>query len=193
MSDIDNKFLNIEPQQAVAGTNWKWKRSFSNFPASLWTLSYYFREVTGKYSFDIVATNLNDTFQINLPFATTDAYAPGVYSGQGFVSYSNDKFLVYENQLEVGTNFTLQGVGKDTRSHSQKVLEAIKGLLEGKFVEDASSYSIAGRSITKLAIQELIDAKNYYESIVVMEIRNQRAKQGLQTGQVVRARFTSEF
>lgn len=193
MSDIDNKFLNIEPQQAVAGTNWKWKRSFSEFPASTWTLSYYFREVSGKYSFDITAINSEDVFVINLPFATTNDYAPGVYSGQGFVSYNTDKFIVYDNQLEVGTNFNLQGVGKDTRSHAQKVLEAIKGLLEGKFVEDASSYSIAGRSITKLDVQQLIDAKNYYESLVVMEIRNQRAKQGLQTGQVVRARFTGEF
>tara|TARA_R110000803_G_scaffold36896_2_gene79328 strand:+ start:301 stop:882 length:582 start_codon:yes stop_codon:yes gene_type:complete len=193
MSDIDNRFSSIEPQQAVAGTNWKWQRSLSDFPASTWTLSYYFREVTGKYSFDIVATNSSDRFEVNLPFATTNNYAPGVYSGQGFVSKGADKFIVYDNQLEVGANFTLQGVGKDTRSHSQKTLEAIKGLLEGKFVEDASSYSIAGRSITKLDVQQLIDAKNYYEAIVVMEIRNQRAKQGLQTGQVVRARFTSEF
>jgi hypothetical protein len=193
MSDIDNDFLPIEPQQAMAGTNWKWKRSFSNFPADTWSLIYYFREVTGKYSFDISATNNNKAFEVNIPFATTNNYAPGVYSGQGFVTYNNDKFLVYENQLEVGASFQLQGVGKDTRSHAQKVLEAIKGLLEGKFVEDASSYSIAGRSITKLDVQQLIDAKNYYESLVVMEIRNQRAKQGLQTGQVVRARFTGEF
>ena len=193
MSDIDNRFSSIEPQQAVAGTNWKWQRGLSDFPASTWTLSYYFREVTGKYSFDIVATNSSDRFEVNLPFATTNNYAPGVYSGQGFVSKGADKFIVYDNQLEVGANFTLQGVGKDTRSHSQKTLVAIKGLLEGKFVEDASSYSIAGRSITKLDVQQLIDAKNYYEAIVVMEIRNQRAKQGLQTGQVVRARFTSEF
>ena len=116
-----------------------------------------------------------------------------MYSGQGFVSSGNERYLVYENQLEVGTDFALQGVGKDTRSHAQKVLGAIKGLLEGKFIEDASSYSIAGRSITKLSPQELIDAKNYYESLVVTEIRQQRAKQGLETGQVVRARFYTGF
>ena len=52
---------------------------------------------------------------------------------------------------------------------------------------------IAGRSITKLSPQELIDAKNYYESLVVTEIRQQRAKQGLETGQVVRARFYTGF
>ena len=193
MSDIDNKFLNIEPQQVTAGTSWRWERSFGSFPADTWQLNYFFREVTGKYSFDILAVNSNKAFQVNLVPNTTKEYSPGVYSGQGFVSQGSERFIVYDNQIEVGTDFALQGVGKDTRSHAQKVLEAIKGLLEGKFVEDASSYSIAGRSITKLDVQELINAKNYYESLVVMEIRNQRAKQGLQTGQVVRARFKGEF
>ena len=193
MSDIGNDYLKVEPQQAQAGTTWRWTRSFTDFPANTWTLTYYFREVKGNYSFDITATNNNNAFQVNLPTTTTSNYAPGVYSGQGFVSSGNERYLVYENQLEVGTDFALQGVGKDTRSHAQKVLGAIKGLLEGKFIEDASSYSIAGRSITKLSPQELIDAKNYYESLVVTEIRQQRAKQGLETGQVVRARFYTGF
>lgn len=193
MSDIDQKYLPIEPQQAMAGTTWKWERSFSNFPASTWDLTYYFREVTGKYTFDVGTLNSNDAFRVNASYTITNSYTPGIYSGQGFVTLGTERFLVYENQLQVSANFNLQGVGKDTRSHAQKVLEAIKGLLEGKFVEDASSYSIAGRSITKLDVQQLIDAKNYYESLVVMEIRNQRAKQGLQTGQVVRARFKGEF
>ncbi len=193
MTDINQDYLKVEPQQANAGTTWRWTRSFTDFPANTWTLTYYFREVTGKYSFDIVATNDNNAFQVNLDSTVTDDYAPGVYSGQGFVSNGNDRFLVYENQLEVATDFKHQGVGKDTRSHAQKVLQAIKGLLEGKFTEDASSYSIAGRSITKLSPAELIDAKNYYESLVVSEIRQQRAKQGLETGQVVKARFNSGF
>ena len=192
MSDLYSKYLKTEPQLANAGTTWKWEVSFSDYKASIYTLTYYFREVSGKYSFDITATNSNDTFRVNVPKATTSAYAPGVYSGQGFVDDGASRFLVYENQLQVGSDFALQGIGKDTRSHAQKVLESIKALLEGK-TEDVTSYSVAGRSITKMTLQELIEAKDYYERIVITEQRQQRAKQGLHTGQVVRAKFFNGF
>ena len=61
MTDINQDYLKVEPQQANAGTTWRWTRSFTDFPANTWTLTYYFREVTGKYSFDIVATNNNNS------------------------------------------------------------------------------------------------------------------------------------
>ena len=192
MTDLYSKYLKTEPQQAQAGTSWQWEVTYTDYKASTYTLTYYFREVTGKYSFDITATNNNDTFRVTVPKATTSAYAPGVYSGQGFVDDGAKRFLVYENQLEVKEDFALQGIGKDTRSHAQKVLESIKALLEGK-TEDVTSYSVAGRSITKMTLQELIEAKDYYERIVVTELRQQRAKQGLHTGQVVRAKFFNGF
>lgn len=190
MSDLGTDYLKTEPQLAVAGTTWNWEVSYSDYPASTWTLKYYFIEVSGKYSFDITATNNNNAHRVNLAKATTLTYAPGVYSGQGFVDNGVSRYLVYENQLEVGADFSAQGIGKDTRTHAQKVLTSIKALLEGK-TEDVTSYSIAGRSITKMTMQELIEAKDYYERIVVTELRQQRAKQGLHTGQVVRAKFSN--
>lgn len=192
MSDLYSKYLKTEPQQVNAGTTWRWEVNFSDYNPATYTLKYYFREVTGKYSFDITATAFNGNFRVNVPKGTTSDYAPGVYSGQGFVDDGNDRFLVYENQLEVGEDFALQVTGKDTRSHAQKVLQSIKALLEGK-TEDVTSYSIAGRSLTKMTLQELIEAKDYYERIVVTELRQQRAKQGLHTGQVVRAKFFNGF
>ena len=101
MSDLYSKYLKTEPQQAQAGTTWQWEVTYTDYKASTYTLTYYFREVTGKYSFDITATNNNDTFRVTVPKATTSAYAPGVYSGQGFVDDGASRFLVYENQLEV--------------------------------------------------------------------------------------------
>ena len=192
MTDLYSEYLKTDPQQVNAGSTWKWEVSYSDYKASTYTLTYYFREITGKYSFDITATNANNNFRVNIAKAVTATYAPGVYSGQGFVDDGANRYLVYENQLEVGADFALQGIGKDTRSHAQKVLESIKALLEGK-TEDVTSYSIAGRSITKMTMQELIEAKDYYERIVVTELRQQRAKQGLHTGQVVRAKFFNGF
>lgn len=190
VSDLGVEYLPVEPTLVYAGTTWRWERSLSNFPPATWTLKYFFRSSDGKYSFDVTATNNNGTFRVNHLATSTDDIAPAIYQGQGFVTSGNDRFIVYQGQLEILPDFNLQSTGKDLRTHAQKVLEAIKALLEGRFVDDASSYSVAGRSITKLTPLELIETKHEYERIVIAELRQNRAKQGLETGQIIRANFT---
>jgi|TARA_R110000851_G_C13098088_1_gene567772 hypothetical protein len=192
ISDLGVLYANKEPTIVYAGTTWRWERSLSSqFPAATWTLDYYFRSSDGKYNFDIQATNNSGNFRVNYTSALSDDVAPTIYMGQGFVSNAaNERFIVYEGQLEIMPDFNLQNTGKDLRSHAQKVLEQIKALLEGRFVDDSASYSIAGRSLTKLTPLELIETKHEYERIVIAETRQNRAKQGLETGQVIRANFT---
>ena len=94
MTDLYNEYLKTEPQQVNAGTTWKWEVSYSDYKASTYTLTYYFREITGKYSFDITATNANNNFRVNIAKAVTATYAPGVYSGQGFVDDGANRYNV---------------------------------------------------------------------------------------------------
>lgn len=190
VSDLGVEYLPVEPTLIYAGTTWRWERSLSNFPPATWTLIYYFRSSDGKYSFNLPTINSNGVFRVNYSSTNTDTIAPAIYQGQGFVTSGNDRFIIYQGQLEILPDFKLQETGKDLRTHAQKVLEAIKALLEGRFTDDASSYSVAGRSITKLTPLELIETKHEYERIVIAELRQNRAKQGLETGQVIRANFT---
>ena len=171
ISDLGVLYANKEPTIVYAGTTWRWERSL--FPAATWTLDYYFRSSDGKYNFDIQATNNSGNFRVNYTSALSDDVAPTIYMGQGFVSNAaNERFIVYEGQLEIMPDFNLQNTGKDLRSHAQKVLEQIKALLEGRFVDDSASYSIAGRSLTKLTPLELIETKHEYERIVIAETRH---------------------
>ena len=47
-------------------------------------------------------------------------------------------------------------------SHASRMLAAIESVLEGKVTSDVASYSIAGRSITKIPIAELIELREKY-------------------------------
>jgi hypothetical protein len=130
-------------------------------------------------------------FIVSVPKATTEQVTPGIYAGRGYVEDAVDRYLVYDNQIEVMADFKLVSEGEDLRSHNSKVLEQIKSLLENKFVDDSQSYSIAGRSLTKMAPTELYTHKLYYEQQVIAENRRARAKQNLPTGQTIYGTFNN--
>tara|TARA_R110002020_G_scaffold440982_1_gene651688 strand:+ start:737 stop:1324 length:588 start_codon:yes stop_codon:yes gene_type:complete len=193
MSDLDSTALRVEPVLVAAGTTWKWNRAYTNYPNSTFTLKYYFREVRGVYSLDVTAaadTN-GSGFIISVPKATTELVTPGIYAGRGYVEDATDRYLVYDNQIEVMADFKLVSEGEDLRTHNAKVLEQIKALLENKFVDDSQSYSIAGRSLTKMTPTELYTHKLYYEQQVIAENRRARAKQNLPTGQTIYGVFNN--
>ncbi len=58
---------------------------------------------------------------------------------------------------------------QDVRSHAEKVLDAIEALIEGRATKDVTSYSIAGRSLTRMSPDELVKWRSHY--------RNEVAKQ----------------
>jgi len=51
---------------------------------------------------------------------------------------------------------------RQRREHVKKMLQAIENLLEGKITQDVQSYSIEGRSLTKLSTTELLAMRDYY-------------------------------
>jgi len=190
-TDLEYDYVNQEPVLVTAGTTWKWDRSYSDFKSDTYTLTYYFRESAGKSSFNIVAAANGNNFRITVPKATSKAYMAGIYTGQGFVESATERYQVYDGSIEIQPDYSLVSDGQDFRTHNEKVLEQIKALLENKFVDDASSYSIAGRSLTKMSITELYDHKLFYEREVVMDQRRNRAKRGLPTGQIIYGKFNS--
>ena len=70
----------------------------------------------------------------------------------------------------------------DVRSHAVKVLAALEALIEGRATADVSSYSIAGRSLTKLSVDELTKWRAYYRREVRRERDAANAAAGRATG-----------
>ena len=72
-----------EPEKVTAGVTWKWKKTFSDYPASEWTLTYYLRK-NGATATSFNATADGDTHLVTVAAATTAAYASGIYDFIGW-------------------------------------------------------------------------------------------------------------
>jgi hypothetical protein len=69
------------------------------------------------------------------------------------------------------------------------MIDKIESLLEGKADSDVANYEIAGRKLTKLSFKELMEARDYYRSQLIMEKRAFDVKQGKPTNGTVKVRF----
>ena len=69
------------------------------------------------------------------------------------------------------------------------MVDKIESLLEGRADSDVDSYSIAGRSLSKLSFEELIKARDYFRSEVKQEKAAELAERGLSTGATIKVRF----
>lgn len=62
-------------------------------------------------------------------------------------------------------------------THAQRMLTAIEGLLEGR--DDVEEYTIAGRSLKRMPMGELMKMRDKYKAEVAAEQRAERIAAGL--------------
>lgn len=176
------------PREITAGNSISWEFALSDYPASSWTLTYSLLNANDQIT--ITGTSSGDSHLVELPAATTAAYNPGVYKWQAYVTNGSERYPVGTGTIEILANFaTATELGLDTRTHARKVLDSLEALIEGKASKDQLSYSIAGRSISRLSPGELIEWRDYYKREVAKEIRLEKRKRGKRTGSRILTRF----
>ena len=72
--------------------------------------------------------------------------------------------------------------GYDSRTHAQKTLDAIKAVIEKRASLDQQEYSIHGRQLKRMTIDELLKFRVVYEREVANEIVKERLAAGLPAG-----------
>lgn len=179
-----------EPLEIVAGDFIQWKREdlTSDYPSASFTLKYSAR-LQGTGTTEIEITGGTDHL-VQVSSSVTANYTPGTYSWQGYITRDSDdeRILVSSGTWEVLANSDTSTA--DPRSHAEIMLNKIESLLEGKADSDVSSYSIAGRSLTKLTPEELITWRNFYKAEVLRERQKEDIKLGRKSPTTVKVRFT---
>lgn len=160
--DITN-YPDSEPPTLTAGERWAWKRSdiTNAYPTALYTLRYQFiQQDSVAASFIVTAAKTDAQHVVTVPIATTAEYSPGVYEWQAIVVRDSDsqEVVVSRGYLDVKT---LTG---DTRSWTYRVLVAIRATIEGTATKEDSSYSIAGRSLSRRSISELLELEKEFQT-----------------------------
>jgi len=119
-----------EPSSLRAGDTWQWRREdLSDFPASAWTLKYYFRNAAAK--FDITAAADGDLYAVSVAKATTAPRTVGKYDWIAVVESATERFQVDSGRFEVLPNLATDAV-YDARTFARKMLDAIEAALLGE-------------------------------------------------------------
>jgi hypothetical protein len=69
------------------------------------------------------------------------------------------------------------------------MVDKIESILLGRADADVASYSINGRSLTKIAPNELREWRDYYRAEVAQDKRRERVVNGKQTAATIKVRF----
>jgi hypothetical protein len=71
----------------------------------------------------------------------------------------------------------------------RKVLDAIQATIEGRASQDQMSYSIAGRSLSRMSIDDLLTFRNRYRAEYNEELKKARIKNKQDSGNTIKVRF----
>lgn len=182
-----------EPTEIVVGDFIQWKRSdlVDDYPLSEYSVEYVAR-ITGGGSNEIkvAATETGGTYLITVDSATSADFVAGYYHWQLEVTKTSTGDRIVVDRGAFTAVVDLDDNQADPRLFEEKMLAKIETILLGKADADVSSYSIAGRSLTKYSYQELQDLHDQYEAKVNRYKQLERIKLGKTTHHTVKVRFS---
>ena len=181
----------LEPTSVIAGDTLLWQKTLLAYPANAgWVLNYRLLNAAGHI--DIVAGASGSDFLVNVPAATSAAYAAGIYDWQSFVSngVTGERYTIETGIINVLPNWAAQTT-LDTRTNAKKILDA----LEAAWVTASATrafvfdYKIGDRMMRFATRGEWIAEMDYWRREVAREQRAERIKAGLPSGRKVYTRF----
>jgi hypothetical protein len=181
-----------EPLEIVVGDFLQWKRSdlVQDYPLASYSAQYVAR-ITGGGNTEILlpATETGGTYLFTVSSATSADFVPGFYHWQLEVIQTSTTNRIVVDRGEFTAIVDLDVNGSDPRSHAQIMIGKIESILQGKADSDVGSYSIAGRSLTKMSFAELMDARDLYKAEFNREVIKDRIRRGKASGATVKVRF----
>ena len=189
--DVDNAPKEV-PRSIVIGdlVQFKLTEYSTDYANTAHTMTFMARSGEGaNVEFSIVASNSGDDYLFSASSAATSAFVAGLYHYQIEVleTSSNNRIIVDQGELDVTVDLDVNAV--DPRTHAEKMLQKIEAVLENRADADVSSYSIAGRSLTKMSPEELLTWRDAYRREVKAYRRKLDVKHGRKTSSSVLMRF----
>ena len=192
MANIFTTIPEKEPINFYKGETVVWKRTDIGAdydPSSysmVWEASL---ESDGSTRFSATVTESGTDYTFTLDNSSTASYTAGDYVWFLKVLQTSDSetLVIDSGKITVKDNyFATTG---DTRSHAKVMLDKIESILENRADADVSSYSIAGRSLNKLTVEELLRWRDYYRAEYKQEVAKFRTGNNEGSGRVVKVQF----
>jgi|TARA_Y100000289_G_scaffold11398_1_gene10523 hypothetical protein len=183
-----------EPDTIVIGDRLVWRRDdlANTYPIGSYALTYEFHEDSGgggSHKFTITATEAEDTYFIEVASSTTASYTDGDFIWNAFITRSSDSQRIRVDTGRTTVVKNLANTNADLRSHAKKVLDAVQAVLENRASVDQASFSIAGRSLSRMSIDELLSFRDKYKAEYLQEIKKARIKNKQRSGNTIEVKF----
>ena len=188
-----SNFPTSEPVELQLGDFWAWKRTnlSADYPTADYSLSYEFNlnEGATASNFSLTASEANDEYIIST--SSTTSYTKGNYNWIAYITRTSDsaRIKIGEGFTEIQENYATTSAS--VRSHAKIVLDAIEAVIENRATMDQSSMSIAGRSLSRLSIDELMTFRDRYKAEYMKELKISRINNGKGSGNTIKVKFGS--
>ena len=181
-----------EPTQIVVGDFIQWKKTdiAQDYPTATHSAEYVARITSGgSDEIKLAGTEATGYYLFTADSDTSSDFAVGRYHWQLEITEtaSGNRLVIERGEFEAIPDLDVNQA--DPRIHSEIMLAKIETILEGKADSDVGSYSIAGRSLTKMTFDELMIARDRYKSEVLKHRREQLVKRGKASANTVKVRF----
>lgn len=175
--------MNI-PGVITAGDSLTWRDSHAvnltsgdSLTPGPWALHYAIR---GPVALDLPATAAGGAWVTSATAAQTAQLTPGTYSWQAYCETADGlRVTVGYGDMTVKPNLAAATEPYDGRSLTKQILDAIEAEIKGRAAGGYTvEYSIAGRSLRKEPLSELLKLRNAYRAEYAQEIKRARMAQG---------------
>lgn len=143
-------------------------------------LSFFLVSSTAQIRIDSMAEGTAHRIQVLSGISAS--YAPGQYAWRAYAERPGERVTLASGRIDILPNFATATAGLDTRSHARRTLEAIEATIEGRASSDVLSYQIAGRSLSKIPIAELLSLRDRYRR----DVRAEEAAEAAASGRLPR-------
>ena len=164
------------PKTLTAGDTWEWTIALADYPSPAWTLTYYLVKSGTRIELTGAQYAATDDHHVDVAKTVTQGYTTGSYSYQAVVDDGTDRKVVETGTITVLTDFQQQTTGYDDRSFARKSLEAIEAVIEGRASQAHQEYQIAGRALKFMTLDELLNARDRFQTEVREEERRKAGK-----------------
>ena len=163
----------------VAGDYLAWKRTDlgSDYPPASYGLTYSARLNGVGSAISLTASESGTDYIIEYDSTATAVFPVGVYQWSAFITQTSDSNRI---QIDSGTWEVIENKATSTTDpepHAKKVLDALEAVIENRATQDQMSYSIAGRSLSRMSQDDLNAFRDKYKAEWLKEKRMQRARQ----------------
>ena len=189
--DTDNA-PTIEPDKIVVGDRVSWRKTNlgSDYPSTAYSVAYVSRVSSGggTHEFTVTGTADDNDYLFTITSVASASFDVGHHHWQLEITRTSDseRIVIQTGSWDIITDLDNN---VDPRSHAEIMLDKIETVLQGRADADVLSYSINGRSLSKIPPAELVEWRDYYRSEVASEHKNDHVRNGRKHGGTIKVRF----